>query len=33
MGIPATLEEFDVPMFVIGSEPELSLCTPGDIGS
>ena len=25
MGIPATLEEFDVPMFVIGSEPELSL--------
>ena len=32
MGIPATLEEFDVPMFVIGSEPELSLCTPGDIG-
>ena len=32
MGIPATLEEFDVPMFVIGSDPELSLCTPGDIG-
>ena len=32
MGIPATLEEFDVPMFVIGSDPELSLCTRGDIG-
>ena len=32
MGIPSTLEEFDVPMFVIGNEPELSMCTPGDIG-
>ncbi len=32
MGIPSTLEEFDVPMFVIGNEPELSICTPGDIG-
>ena len=32
MGIPSTLEEFDVPMFVIGNEPQLSLCTPGDIG-
>ena len=32
MGIPSTLEEFDVPMFIIGNEPELSLCTPGDIG-
>ncbi|PDH26689.1 MAG: hypothetical protein CND01_03585 [Marine Group II euryarchaeote MED-G34] len=32
MGIPSTLEEFDVPMFIIGSEPELSICTPGDIG-
>ena len=32
MGIPSTLEEFDVPMFIIGSEPELSMCTPGDIG-
>ena len=33
MGIPATLEEFDVPMFVIGNDPALSMCTPGDIGS
>ena len=32
MGMPSTLEEFDVPMFVIGNEPELSMCTPGDIG-
>ena len=32
MGIPSTLEEFDVPMFIIGNEPELSICTPGDIG-
>lgn len=32
MGIPSTIEEFDVPMFVIGEEPELSICTPGDIG-
>jgi len=32
MGIPSTIEEFDVPMFIIGNEPELSICTPGDIG-
>ena len=32
MGIPSTLEDFDVPMFIIGNEPELSICTPGDIG-
>ena len=32
MGIPSTLEEFDVPMFIIGNEPELSICTPGDNG-
>ncbi|DAC45152.1 MAG TPA: SAP domain-containing protein, partial [Candidatus Thalassarchaeaceae archaeon] len=33
MGIPSTMDEFDVNMFEIGSEPDLSICTPGDIGS
>ncbi len=33
MGIPATLEDFDVPMFVIGNDPALSMCTPGGIGN
>tara|TARA_B100000902_G_scaffold150299_1_gene146848 strand:- start:29269 stop:30987 length:1719 start_codon:yes stop_codon:yes gene_type:complete len=33
MGIPSTIEDFDVPMFVIDSEePELSICNAGDIG-
>ena len=29
MGIPSTLEAFDVPMFVIDNEPELEICHPG----
>ena len=33
MGIPSTMDEFDVNMFEIGSEPDLSICTPGDIGA
>tara|TARA_Y100001970_G_scaffold12536_1_gene14342 strand:+ start:31376 stop:33097 length:1722 start_codon:yes stop_codon:yes gene_type:complete len=34
MGIPSTIEDFDVPMFVIddNEEPELSICNAGDIG-
>ncbi len=32
MGIPSTLEDFDVPMFVIDDEPELSICHAGDVG-
>ena len=32
MGIPSTLEDFDVPMFVIDDEPELGICHAGDIG-
>ena len=32
MGLDTTLEEFDVPMFVIGDTPRLSICTPGTIG-
>ena len=32
MGIPSTLEDFDVPMFVIDQNPELSICHAGDIG-
>mgnify|MGYP001170776012 FL=1 len=32
MGIPSTLEEFSVPMFVMGNQFELSTCKPGDIG-
>ncbi|HJL64412.1 MAG TPA: M20/M25/M40 family metallo-hydrolase [Candidatus Thalassarchaeaceae archaeon] len=32
MGIPSTLEDFDVPMFVIDNEPELEICHPGDVG-
>ena len=33
MGIPSTLEEFSVPMFVMGNQFELSTCEPGDIGN
>ncbi len=32
MGIPSTIEDFDVPMFVIDDEPELSICHAGDVG-
>jgi hypothetical protein len=32
MNIPSTIEEFKVPMFVMGNQFELSLCAPGDIG-
>ena len=32
MGIPSTLEDFDVPMFVIDDEPELGICHAGDVG-
>ena len=32
MGLDTTLEEFDVPMSVIGDTPRLSICTPGTIG-
>ena len=32
MGVPSTLEDFDVPMFVIDDEPELGICHAGDIG-
>ena len=32
MGIPSTLEEFSVPMFVMGNQFELSTCKPGDLG-
>ena len=31
-GIPTTMDDFDVPMFVIGDEPTLSICVPGSIG-
>ena len=33
MGIPSTLEEFSVPMFVMGNQFELSTCKPGDVGN
>jgi len=33
MGIPSTMDEFDVNIFQIGNEPDLSICIPGDIGS
>lgn len=33
MGIPSTLEEFSVPMFVMGNQFELSTCEPGDVGN
>ena len=33
MGIPSTMDEFDVNIFEIGDEPDLSICIPGDIGS
>ena len=32
MGIPSTIEDFDVPMFVIDEEPELGICQAGDVG-
>jgi len=32
MGIPSTIEDFDVPMFVIDEEPELGICHAGDVG-
>lgn len=32
MGIPSTIEDFDVPMFVIDDEPQLSICHAGDVG-
>ena len=32
MSIPSTLEEFSVPMFVMGNQFELSTCKPGDVG-
>ena len=32
MGIPSTLEEFSVPMFVMGNQFELSTCKSGDVG-
>ena len=33
MGIPSTMDEFDVNIFQIGEGPDLSICIPGDIGS
>ena len=33
MGIPSTMDEFDVNIFQIGNGPDLSICIPGDIGS
>ncbi len=33
MGIPSTLEDFSVPMFVMGNQFELSTCEPGDVGN
>ena len=33
MGIPSTMDDFDVNIFQIGDEPDLSICIPGDIGS
>ncbi|MBT85958.1 MAG: hypothetical protein CMA62_00330 [Euryarchaeota archaeon] len=33
MGIPSTMDEFDVNIFQIGNEPDLSICMPGDIGT
>ena len=32
MDIPSTMEEFSVPMFVMGNQFELSTCKPGDVG-
>ncbi len=32
-GIPTTMDDFEVPMFVIGNEPSLSICVSGDIGN
>ena len=32
MGIPSTVEDFDVPMFVVDEEPELGICHAGDVG-
>jgi len=33
MGIPSTMDEFDVNIFQIGNGPDLSICMPGDIGT
>ena len=33
MGIPSTMDDFDVNIFQIGDEPDFSICIPGDIGS
>ena len=32
MDLPSTMEEFQVPMFEMGNQFELSICKPGDIG-
>ena len=32
-GIPATIEEFEIPLFYMGNEFELMICTPGNIGN
>ena len=32
MVIPSTIDDFDVPMFVIDDEPELGICHAGDVG-
>ena len=32
-GMPATLEEFEVPLFYMGNEFEIMICTPGNIGN
>ncbi|MDP7002894.1 MAG: M28 family peptidase [Candidatus Thalassarchaeaceae archaeon] len=32
-GMPATLEEFEVPLFYMGNEFELMICKPGNIGN
>ena len=31
--MPATLEEFEVPLFYMGNEFEIMICTPGNIGN
>ena len=32
-GMPATLEEFEVPLFYMGNEFEIMICTPGNVGN
>jgi hypothetical protein len=32
-GMPVTLEEFEVPLFYMGNEFEIMICTPGNIGN